>query len=403
MQYKGDNMLGIKRSNRSALLRILHEHGWLSRKRLAEAMNLTPAAISKITGDMLEERLIVEGKSLESSSAGRREITLNINEKCRCALGMFINLRQAILSATWLDGSVIFSEELEIEPAADAENLAEKLSARILQLAEIYKIEKSSILGIGIAVRGITSSDGRTVKNSFGALDSLDCPLAQLVESCSGLPVIMANNVRSLLAAHVFMHSGNDFRSRFFLRCEYGIGAALSIEGKIWHGGSERCAEIGHIPAPFAGNKKCSCGKTGCLETVASPASILEDAKHAMSKENTPFLWSISERKPEITLNDVFTAAMSGDKPVSEIVEKAVDSLAMALKGVIGIIDPEEIVLYGRMFDNSYYYSLLIRKMCEGEDPLINTEVRKSQFNHLLENKAACLLQVEDFLSNGGL
>ena len=93
MQYKGDNMLGIKRSNRSALLRILHEQGWLSSKRLAEAMNLTPAAISKITGDMLEEGLIVEGKSLESSSAGRREIALNINEKYRCALGLFINLR----------------------------------------------------------------------------------------------------------------------------------------------------------------------------------------------------------------------------------------------------------------------------------------------------------------------
>ena len=403
MQYKGDNMLGIKRSNRSALLRILHEQGWLSRKRLAEAMNLTPAAISKITGDMLEEGLIVEGKSLESSSAGRREIALNINEKYRCALGLFINLRQVILSATWLDGSVIFSEEIEIEPASNAEALAESLSKRILELVEAYSIPKSSVLGIGIAVRGITSADGRTVKNSFGALDSLDCPLAQLVEHYSGLPVIMANNVRSLLAAHIFMHCGNDFRSRFFLRCEYGIGASLSIDGKIWHGGSERCAEIGHIPTPFAGSKKCSCGKTGCLETVASPASILEDSKLAMCKEDTPFLWNLSKNKSEITLNDVFTAAMSGDKPISAIVERAVDSLAIALKGVIGIIDPEEIVLYGRMFDNSYYYSLLIKKMCEGEDPLINTEIRKSQFNHLLENKAACLLQVDNFIINGGL
>ena len=213
----------------------------------------------------------------------------------------------------------------------------------------------------------------------------------------------MANNVRSLLAAHVFMHSGDDFRSRFFLRCEYGIGAALSIDGKIWHGGSERCAEIGHIPAPFAGKKKCSCGKTGWLETVASPSSILEDSKLVLSKENTPFLWSVKEKKSEISLNDVFAAAMSGDGPDSEIIDKAVDSLAIALKSVIGIIDPEEIVLYGRMFDNSYYYSLLIKKMCEGEDPLINTEIKKSQFNHLLENKAACLLQVEEFLGNGGL
>ena len=74
MSYKGDNLMSVKRSNRSAALRILHEKGAMSRKRLAENMNLTPAAITKIVGEMIADGLLSEGEMLSSSGAGRREI-----------------------------------------------------------------------------------------------------------------------------------------------------------------------------------------------------------------------------------------------------------------------------------------------------------------------------------------
>ena len=103
--------MSVKRSNRSAALRILHEKGAMSRKRLAENMHLTPAAITKIVGEMLEEGLLLEGEVLQSSGAGRREILIDLNPEAAVALGVLINLRQAIVSAVRLDGSVIFSEE----------------------------------------------------------------------------------------------------------------------------------------------------------------------------------------------------------------------------------------------------------------------------------------------------
>ena len=35
MPFEGDNMMGVKRTNRSAALRILHDRGSMSRKRLS--------------------------------------------------------------------------------------------------------------------------------------------------------------------------------------------------------------------------------------------------------------------------------------------------------------------------------------------------------------------------------
>ena len=66
------------------------------------------------------EDLLREGDAVTSGSVGRREIPVSLNTRCACALGMLINLRQAMLSAVWLDGTVIFSEEIPLAPRAAA-------------------------------------------------------------------------------------------------------------------------------------------------------------------------------------------------------------------------------------------------------------------------------------------
>ncbi len=405
MPFEGDNMMGVKRNNRSAALRVLHEEGCMSRKRLAESLKLTPAAITKIVGEMLSEGLLREGSAVPSGSAGRREILLELNSRCGVALGVLINLRQAIVSAVWLDGSVLFAEEHVLAPNAPAEETVAMLSGRLLALTEEHHIARESVIGLGIAVRGVCSSDGRTVFNSFGALSDPGFPLCDRFEALTGFRAVMANNVRALFAAQMFLAHDRAEGAQFFLRCEYGIGASLSIGGQIWHGVTEQCAEIGHIPVIPRGGKPCSCGKSGCLETIASPSAICEDALAALSEERTPVLWKISREKgtEALDIHDVLNAALSGDQGVAAIVDRAVSALGGALKSVIYLIDPGKIVLYGRMFENSYYLSRLMSEMHEGVDTRHAVSIEKSRYNQRLEDKAASLLAVQKFFADGGI
>ncbi len=405
MPFEGDNMMGVKRNNRSAALRILHEKGEMSRKRLAESMKLTPAAITKIVGEMLGEGLLLEGEAVSNGTAGRREIMVRLNERRACALGLMINIPQTVLSACWLDGSVIFSEELPLERNSPAEPTVRRLCARLTELAEAHGLTAGQIVGVGVAVRGVTSLDGRSSANSFGAFAETGYPLSERVEALTGLRVILSNNVRALFAAHMFLSHDEAEGSQFFLRCEYGIGASLSIDGKIWHGVTEQCAEIGHIPVVRRGGKPCACGKSGCLETIASPTAIREDALALLSPEKTPVLWKLcGGHEPDaLTLEDVLNAACSGDAGAAEVVDRAVSTLGGALKAVIYLVDPAKIVLYGRMFDNPYYLSRLLSEVREGVDSGHAVEIRTSPYNHLLEDKAAALLAVEDFFDNGGI
>ncbi len=398
-------MMGIKRTNRSAALRILHERGSLSRKRLAESIKLTPAAITKIVAEMISEGLVVEGRTLPSGGAGRREVMVELNAQGCCALGVLINLRQAILSAVWLDGSEVFHEEVAIPSQAPAEETVKMLSAHILQLAQTHGLSRESMVGIGIAIRGICSADGRSVQNSFSALDAEDFPICDRFEEYTGLPAVLSNNVRTLFAAHKFLSREAEMESQFFLRCEYGIGASMSINGRICEGSTQQCAEIGHIPVVKRGGKPCSCGKCGCLETIASPTSIREDALAILSPEETPVLWNMLRgRQPhELTLDDVLDAARYGDKGVCTIVDRAVLTLGSALKCVMYILDPGRIVLYGKMFDNTYYLSKLMAETREGVDSGHSLTVEKSRFNGHLEPVAAGILAVEDFFDKGGI
>lgn len=405
MPIEGDNMLGVKRTNRRAALRILHERGSLSRKRLSESIKLTPAAITKIVGEMIAEGLLTEGSMLPGSGVGRREVMVELNERARCALGIFLNLRQAVLSAVWLDGTVLFSEELALPERADAEETVQMLCARLMALTAENELPQDRILGVGVAMRGVTSSDGRVVRNSFGALSGFDYPICERVEALTGLPCLMSNNVRALFAAQMFFAREPELGSQFFLRCEAGIGASFSIGERIWLGSSGQCAEIGHIPVVKRGGKPCSCGKSGCLETIASPTAILADARALLSEERTPVLWRILQGRDdsELTLEDVFEAARSGDGEIAALLDRAVAALAAALKSVIYTLDPGKIVLYGRMFENPYYLSKLIAEMREGVDSGHNVPIEKSRLNHKLEDKAAGLLVVEDFFDKGGL
>lgn len=405
MKLEGDNMANVKRTNRSAALRSLHENGGTSRKRLSETIKLTPATISKIVTDMMEEGLLLEGPELENGrNVGRREVLVKLNPHARCALGILINIGGAILSGAWLDGSVIFAETVLLPRKAPADAAVEKLTRRLMELAREHDLADERIIGIGVAIRGITDLSCRMVLNSFGALAEEEYPLAARIEALTGKRVVMDNNVRALFLAQMFEARDKSSKSQYFLRCEYGIGAALSIEDRIWMGNAGRCSEIGHVPVIRRGGKPCACGKSGCLETIASPSAMLEDALAILSPEATPVLYNMYEQGGDVTVGMILEAARRGDEKVAEIVDRAVNLLTATLKTVIYTINPAKIVLYGQLFENSYYLSKFLAEMEVGLDPgRERVTIEKSPYNLALERCAACILVVEHFFEMGGM
>ena len=88
----GTNMTDIKISNRSAILRLLHEAGAMSRKQIAARLKLTPATITVIINELMNESILVEGNSVPNAGAvGRREVMVEISREKYVALGLALS------------------------------------------------------------------------------------------------------------------------------------------------------------------------------------------------------------------------------------------------------------------------------------------------------------------------
>lgn len=68
----------VSESNRSRIVKHLYHNGIISRAQIAKALELTPAAITKITARLIEAGMIEETGDLEGSK-NRRSIGLKLD------------------------------------------------------------------------------------------------------------------------------------------------------------------------------------------------------------------------------------------------------------------------------------------------------------------------------------
>src|SRR6266581_4204028 len=77
----------IRRRNRSVLLSKLYFSAPLSRLELSQLTGLSPATVSNVTAELVEERLIVEAGQVESDG-GRPRVLLRVDPEYGYVIGI---------------------------------------------------------------------------------------------------------------------------------------------------------------------------------------------------------------------------------------------------------------------------------------------------------------------------
>jgi len=84
---------------------------------------------------------------------------------------------------------------------------------------------------------------------------------------------------------------GKKERDFLLLDLGYGIGMAIFVHGELYAGSGYKSGEIGHTVVKLDG-PPCSCGKRGCLETVAR-ARALPARRPQASGRAIPPCWPV--------------------------------------------------------------------------------------------------------------
>ncbi|MCT1477874.1 ROK family transcriptional regulator [Microbacterium sp. p3-SID336] len=334
----------IRAHHRRVLLQLLRSHGPLSRRDLSRASGLSPAAVMNVVVELVEAGLAEEEIPVtREARVGRPSTDVALAAGTHHVLALQIGAGFLQAGVVDLTSQVVASEQVRfpVPTAPDAVlALADELLQRVMSSAGITL---DQVLGLGVGVAGIVDA-GRRINISAPTLGWTDVPIADHFERTLGVDVVLDHNVRAMAAGESRYGTGQGLESLAFVYVRTGVGAGLILGGAEYRGGTHGAVEIGHLRVEADG-PVCTCGGRGCLETLVSDGVLRGRMIEAglLAADSAP---------DDRTWTETFVAAVkAGDPQAAELRDDLVRHLSTALLNLVSLLNPQQIVLGGLLFD----------------------------------------------------
>ncbi|MGW3448119.1 ROK family transcriptional regulator [Streptomyces sp. NPDC001076] len=311
----------------------LLQRGPLSRAELGRRTGLTPGAVTKAAASLMADGWISEGGRPATERTNGRPATL-IEVRAGRALfaGVKVTGEELIGVLADLTARPLASHRVALD-SRDVGTVVLAVARLVDRLRVAANLAGEDVLhGIGVTISGDVDSRLGTVQYS-PFLNWRRVPLAQLVEEATGTPTVIENDVRALTVAEQWFGAGVGVSIFALVTVGAGIGAGLSVDGRVVSGAHGVAGEIGHLPVSGV-ERICTCGNTGCVEAVASTHAIAEQARQATGD-------------PKLTMDDAVRLAHAGDPAVRAVFARAGHAVGLALACVANLIGPERIIISG--------------------------------------------------------
>ncbi len=124
------------------------------------------------------------------------------------------------------------------------------------------------------------------------------------------------------------------------INLDYGIGSSFIINQEIYRGSLFGSGQIGHTILDPHG-LLCSCGRHGCLETMASVSSIMRRVTASLS--------AIDRCPDDLSFAQVVEMYLAGDEVVRSQVNRSARSIGLAIYNFLNVLNINHIYLYGAL------------------------------------------------------
>ena len=343
MRGKADIDL-VRRQNRHIVLEVLRTHGPMPRVELGRKTGLSPASITSITTQLIQEQAMLELAEVttrDPTRRGRPTVRVDLNPKAANVVAMKISIDGIELALADFSGNVIARKTVPLatynfDPYKFGDVAAQSISNFLSQ----NDLEPKDVARIGIATQGVADSREGVVAWS-PAFKARNVPVVAPIQNALGIPSTLANDA-NMIAEGVM---ANDHRryvgTTAVVYMGYGVGMGLVIEGKVYHGSNGAAAEFGHMNHIPQG-AICRCGRSGCLEAYAADYGILRSAEDLPDDTMPP-----SSAVNPAVMATLEAGARRGDAKAVAAYQKAGRAIGFGLARLIALLNPDRIVLAG--------------------------------------------------------
>lgn len=354
MFHKGLNNELMLKANRELLLQLLFCLKQSSISDLAKKMELSVPAVSRLVKD-LQAQGLVEQASAPVRGRGRSAGEVKI--KSRIEQVICLDVRPTCVNAVLCS---IFGEVLS--PLASVPLTLSTPSELIKDLSLIVKdrlngipLAKREKTGLALAVHGQVDPKNGISLMMPQAPWHQEVHLKYYLQKETGLAIEMDNDcvMRALAQKWHLLRSLGECPDMCVINVDYGVGSSFLINNEIYRGALFGSGQIGHTIVDPQG-KLCSCGRIGCLETIASKTEIL-NAFNA-------YVRAVEDRKEELSFDELAALYRAQDPRVLMTINQAALTLGRAIYNFMNIININHIYLYGCIRELGPHFLKLIRK-----------------------------------------
>lgn len=210
-------------------------------------------------------------------------------------------------------------------------------------------ISIDDIKGIGLGTPGTINHEEGTVVSAYNLNWRTVQHVRDQFQEAFPVPFFMDNDANVAALGEQWQGAGEQADNVVMVTLGTGVGGGVVIDGQLVHGINQAAGEIGHMTIEFHDPIDCTCGKKGCLETVASATGAVNLAtKHINDFSGQSELKSMVERGDEVSAYSIFQKAEEEqDEYALYIVDLYVDYLGRALSHIANTLNPANIIIGG--------------------------------------------------------
>ncbi len=196
---------------------------------------------------------------------------------------------------------------------------------------------------LGVACAGLVDPVAGVVRRSPNLPLWSGVELRRLVGGALGMSPLVLNDANACAVAEARRGAARDVPSVVALTIGTGVGGGILIGGRLWAGRNGFAGEVGHIVIQ-AGGPRCSCGASGCLESLVGTEAILRSF-HASGGD--PAAAQEGTDRTGVTPRDVSLLARNGNAAALHAYEEAGRFLGIGLASLTHCLDPDVFVIGG--------------------------------------------------------
>ena len=325
-----------------------------SRSDIARLLGIAPSTASAWVGQLIDAGIVVED-GLVASGSGRPRRKLRLNRPPGHLLVAELGGNHARLGVADRAGRLLRSTTSPLTVADGPDQVLRSLTTLLRnQRAE------GEPAGVGLALPGPVQPGG-TVRLPSRMPGWAGFPVQETLAESFGVPAVVENDANAMALGEHRTQFGSEGDS-ITVKAGTAIGSGIVIAGQLYRGATFAAGDVTHTVVHAAGNRPCTCGKTGCLETVASGAGIVTRlVEQGIKVTNTA---------------DALALARDGDPEATTMIRTAGSLLGEVLSSVVSFFNPQALFLTGGLASSQHFVTAVRARIYDGCHPLMTESLR---------------------------